>query len=205
MGLLRALQRRGFVVQPYKCGPDYIDTMFHQIASGRESVNLDTFMSSATHVRDIYDKYGQDAEVRVVEGVMGLYDGHDRHLGSSAELAMMLDIPVVLVVSAKSTAYSVAPLLYGFRHFAAPGCKELRIAGVIFNQVASESHYAFLKAAAQDAGVPCLGYLQRNESLVIPGRHLGLTISAREQMECLVNLAADEVEAHVDIDKLLGK
>ena len=203
MGLLRALSRRGLKVQPYKCGPDYIDTMFHKLASGRESVNLDTFMSSADHVRSLYDHYGQDADVCIVEGVMGLYDGHDRWHGSSAEVAMTLDLPVVLVVSARSTAYSVAPLLYGFKHYEAPGGSPLDIIGVIFNQVASESHFAFLKAACEDAGLTCLGYLRRNEELVIPGRHLGLTISEQENMERLVSLAADEVAAHVDLDRLL--
>lgn len=203
IGLLRALSRRGLRVQPYKCGPDYIDTMFHHLASGRESINLDTFMASHDHVRDLYDRYGEDADVRLVEGVMGLFDGHDRWHGSSAEIAAMLDIPVVLVVSARSAAYSVAPLLYGFKHYVIPGGKPLSIAGVIFNQVASERHYAFLRDAAKDAGVTCLGYLGRNEDLVIPGRHLGLTISEQENMERLVCLAADEVEAHIDLDKLL--
>lgn len=200
MGLLRALRNRGLNVQPYKCGPDYIDTMFHHMAAGRESVNLDTFMASEAHVREIFDRYGVDADVRVVEGVMGLYDGYDKSRGSSAEIAMLLDVPVVLVVSAKSVAYSVAPLIYGFKHFN----PKLRIAGVVFNMVASESHYAHLKAACEDAGVQALGYLQRNENLVIPGRHLGLTISAREEMERLISLAAEEVEKHVDVDRLVS-
>jgi len=207
MGLLRALRNRGLNVQPYKCGPDYIDTMFHQLASGRESVNLDTFMSSPEHVVDIFHRYGDDADVRVVEGVMGLYDGHDRWQGSSAEIAMLLDIPVILVVSAKSVAYSVAPLIYGFKHFCPPNrpsTSKIHLAGVIFNMVASENHYSFLKTACEDAGVPCFGYLQRNPELNIPGRHLGLTITEKENMEHLIALAAKEVEAHVDIDKLLA-
>lgn len=199
MGLLRALWRRGIKVQPYKCGPDYIDTMFHHIASGRESVNLDLFMSSEEHVRELFSRYGEDADMCVVEGVMGLFDGYDKWHGSSAEIAMLLDVPVLLVVSVKSVAYSVAPLIYGFKHFN----PKLKIAGVVFNMVASESHYAHLKAACEDAGVMCLGYMQRNAGLVIPGRHLGLTISAKEETEALINLAADEVEHHVELDKLL--
>ena len=193
MGLLRALRDKGLKVQPYKCGPDYIDTMFHEIASGRESVNLDTYMASDEHVKGVFKRYGEDADVRIVEGVMGLFDGYDKSKGSSAEIAMLLDIPVILVVNAKSVAYSVAPLIYGFKHFN----PKLKIAGVVFNMVASENHFFFLKQACEDAGVPCLGYMLRNRDLIIPGRHLGLTIEAREETEELIRLAAKEVEAHV--------
>ena len=193
MGLLRALRDKGLKVQPYKCGPDYIDTMFHEIASGRESVNLDTYMASEEHVKEVFERYGEDADVRIVEGVMGLFDGYDKSKGSSAEIAMLLDIPVILVVNAKSVAYSVAPLIYGFKHFN----PKLKIAGVVFNMVASEIHFSFLKQACEDAGVPCLGYMLRNHDLIIPGRHLGLTIEAREEAEELIRLAAKEVEEHV--------
>ena len=200
MGLLRALADRNLKVQPYKCGPDYIDTIFHHIASGSESINLDSFMASESHLLQLYHDYGDTANVRVVEGVMGLFDGYDRSNGSSAAIAKALDIPVILVVNAKSTAYSVAPLIYGFKHFD----ESIKCAGVVFNMVASESHYAFLRAACEDAGVECLGYMARNAELNIPGRHLGLTISKRENMERLVSLAAREVEEHVDIDKILS-
>ena len=193
MGLLRALRDRGLKVQPYKCGPDYIDTMFHEIASGRESVNIDTYMASEEHVKDVFKRYGEDADVRIVEGVMGLFDGYDKSKGSSAEIAMLLDIPVILVVNAKSVAYSVAPLIYGFKHFN----PKLKIAGVVFNMVASENHFSFLKQACEDAGVPCLGYMLRNRDLIIPGRHLGLTIEAREETEELIRLAAKEVVQHI--------
>ena len=144
MGLLRALSRRGLRVQPFKCGPDYIDTQFHSIAAGRESVNLDTWMASPEHVRQVYAHYSEGADAAVIEGVMGLFDGYDRMRGSSAEIAALLDVPVVLVVNARSTAYSVAALLHGMKTFR----PDVRIAGVVFNQVASESHYSFLKAAA---------------------------------------------------------
>lgn len=200
MGLLRAMRNRGLCVQPFKCGPDYIDTMFHEMASGNESVNLDTFMASTDHVRQLFDHYGADADACVVEGVMGLFDGYRKSVGSSAEIAQLLDIPVILVVNAKSVAYSVAPLIYGFKHFN-PNAK---VMGVIFNMVASENHYSYLKAACEDAGVECYGYLPRNEKLVIPGRHLGLTITARKEAEELISLAAEEVEKHVSLDRLIA-
>ncbi len=200
MGLLRALHDRKFSVQPFKCGPDYIDTMFHHLAANRESVNLDSFMSSEEHIKGLFCRYGADADMRIVEGVMGMYDGFDSWHGSSADIARILNIPAILVVNAKSAAYSVAPLIYGFKNFN----KSVNIAGVVFNMVASENHYAFLEQACRDAHVECLGYVKKNPALNIPGRHLGLTISEKQNMESLIHLAAQEVESHVDIDKILA-
>ena len=101
LGLLRALKDRGYRVQPFKCGPDYIDTIHHTTAAGAPGINLDTFMSSEAHVKDIYQRYGALADVSVTEGVMGLFDGADKMRGSSAEIAALLDIPVVLVINAQ--------------------------------------------------------------------------------------------------------
>ena len=190
IGLLRALSRRGLRVQPFKCGPDYIDTQFHSIAAGRQSVNLDTWMASPEHVREVYERYSADADVAVIEGVMGLFDGYDRMRGSSAEIAALLDVPVLLVVNARSTAYSVAALLHGFRTFR----PDVRIAGVVFNQVASESHYTFLRDAAADAGVPSLGWIPRAEGIEVPSRHLGLTIGMEQEINALADRAADLIE-----------
>lgn len=199
MGLLRALRNRGLRVQPFKCGPDYIDPMFHTIASGQPSINLDTWLASEEHTRSLFCKHSADADISVVEGVMGLFDGYERSKGSSAEIAMQLDIPVILVVNSRSVAYSVAPLIHGFKTFR----PELRLAGVVFNMVASENHYRFLREACQDASVECLGYMQRNPDINVPGRHLGLTITAKEETERLVTLAAEEIERHVDIDRMI--
>ena len=199
MGLLRALQRRGTRVQPFKCGPDYIDTRFHAVAAGCESVNLDTWLASETHVREIYARYGAGADVCVVEGVMGLFDGYDRMQGSSAAIAQLLDIPVVLVVSARSTAYTVAALLHGVKSFR-PG---IRLAGVVFNQVGSERHALLLREACEDAGLRCFGCLSREDGLEIPSRHLGLTLAARSQMEAWIDRAAGLVEQHVDLTALM--
>ena len=199
LGLLRALRDRGLSVQPFKSGPDYIDPLFHQMAAGVESVNLDTYMSSPAHVQTLFGHYGGDADACVIEAAMGLFDGADGPRGSAAEVAQILDVPVVLLVSAKAVAYSVAPLIYGFRHFN----PRLRLAGVVFNFVASERQLATLRRACEDAGVPCLGYLPRNPELAIPSRHLGLTLQECEKTEQLIALAAQEVTAHIDLDKLL--
>ncbi len=199
MALMRALALRSLRVQPFKCGPDYIDPMFHRIACGRESINLDTFMASPGHVRDLFRTHSMDADASVVEGAMGLYDGYDGSRGSSAEVAALLGIPVVLVVDARSVAYSVAPVIHGFRTFRT----EPRIMGVIFNKVASDRHFGTLRSACLDAGVPCLGCLPRDERLAIPSRHLGLAIKERDEVEALVSLAASLAERHVALDRII--
>lgn len=199
LGLLRALRKRGLAVQPFKCGPDYIDTQYHAVAAGSESVNLDSYLSSGTHIRELYARYGAGARVCVTEGVMGLLDGYDGRRGSSAEIAGLLDLPVVLLVNAKSTAYSVAPVIYGFKHF----CSDLRIAGVVFNKVASAVHYASLLQACRDVGVESLGYLPFRKDMEIPSRHLGLTLEEGFRFDAFTGRIAELVETHVDIDRLL--
>lgn len=199
IGLLRALKKRGLQVQPFKCGPDYIDTQYHAIAADRDSINLDAWMASRQHVQFVYNRYAENADVCVTEGVMGLFDGYKRMQGSSAEMARLLNIPVVLVVNARATAYSVAPVLYGFKHFRpAP-----KIVGVIFNQVSSPAHYVCLKEACVEAGLESLGYLPAEESFRLPSRHLGLTLVAKKAMDELAERIACEVERHIDINKLL--
>jgi cobyrinic acid a,c-diamide synthase len=199
LALLRALKKRGLVVQPFKCGPDYIDPIHHRQAARNASVNLDTFMSSESHVRDLYDCYSARVDVLVTEGVMGLFDGADKMRGSSAEIAALLDIPVILVVDARSMAYSAAPLLFGFKNF----YPEINVAGVIFNFVNSESHYGFLKDACDDVGIEALGYVPKNDDLKIPSRHLGLHISADTDYENIIEQAAESITQTVDIDRLL--
>ncbi len=199
LGLLRALRNRGLGVQAFKCGPDYIDTIHHSTASGRPGVNLDTFMASEAHVRDVYAHYASRADVRVAEGVMGLFDGADKMKGSSAEIAALLDMPVVLVINAQSMAYSAAPLIYGLKNFY-PG---IRVVGAIFNFVNTESHYRFLQDACADAGVEALGYLPKNEALHIPSRHLGLHISAETDYEQIIQRLAEIIPRTVNLDRLL--
>lgn len=198
-GLLRYLKNKGLRVQPFKCGPDYLDTKHHGWAAGNVSINLDTFMSSFGHVSDIYNKYTADGDASVVEGVMGLFDGAKKMEGSSAQIAELLDIPIILVVNAKATAYSVAPLLYGFKNFY-PGIK---IAGVIFNFVGSESHYQFLKDACDDVGITPLGYVPKNDEVHLPSRHLGLQITDSSEYDSIIEKIATHISKTVDIEKLL--
>lgn len=200
LGLMKALSRRGMTVSPFKCGPDYIDTQYHTLATGRSSINLDLFMSSATHVKEIYSRYGADSDINIVEGAMGMFDGFDRMEGSSADIAGKLKIPVILIVNAASAAFSVAATIYGFSRF----CKDVKVVGVIFNRVASENHYSFLKEACEEIGVPSLGYLRKNEALKTPSRHLGLSLDSVAEIERFIDAAADEVERNIDIETLLS-
>lgn len=201
LGLLRALTRKGRHIQAFKCGPDYIDTWHHWMVTGKPSINLDRFMMSDEHIRSLYRYYTASIEVAITEGVMGLFDGYDGMKGSSAEIAELLHIPVVLVVNAKSTAYSVAPLLYGFKHFR----PQLNIIGVIFNFVSSPSHYEFLRKASEDAGVESLGYLPKQSEIAIPSRHLGLSMEKNLGFEQFFDRIADLVEQSVDLERLLEK
>ena len=172
-GLMALFVAKGMKVQPFKCGPDYIDTKFHEVVCGRPSINLDTFMATPAHVRDLFIHYGADADVCIVEGMMGLFDGYDRDLGSSAEIARLLEIPVVLVVDAKSAAYSMAALLSGFIHFR----DDVRIAGVIFNKVGSARHEQMLRQVCDDLHIECLGCVPKSQELEQGSRYLGLDFS----------------------------
>lgn len=194
-GLMALFSRKGYRVQPFKCGPDYIDTKFHAAVCGRPSINLDTFMATPEHVRDLFVHYGNDADVCVVEGMMGLFDGYDRDRGSSAEIARVLDLPVVLVVDTKSAAYSMAALISGFINFR----KDIRISGVIFNRVGSARHFAMLQQVCDDLGVECYGYLPKKAELEQGSRYLGLDFSEKTESRLLMDL----LEEHVQWQKLL--
>ena len=189
-GLMALFTQKGYSVQPFKCGPDYIDTKFHKAVCGRASINLDTFMATPKHVRHIFEQYGKEADVCIVEGMMGLFDGYDRDKGSSAEIASILRLPVILVVDAKSAAYSMAPLLQGFINFR----KDVHIAGVIFNKVGSSRHFEMLRQVCDDLLITCFGYLPKNSSLEQGSRYLGLDFSEKTENEELINL----IESHID-------
>ncbi len=195
-GLMALFSAKGMRVQPFKCGPDYIDTKFHELVCGRPSINLDTFMASPQHVQELFAHYGKDADICVVEGMMGLFDGYARDLGSSSEIARTLGLPVVLVVDAKRSAYSLAALLSGFVHFR----KDVNICGVIFNRVGSERHEEMLRQVCDDIGLDCFGFLPNHRDLEQDSRYLGLDFSEMPEARTLVRL----LEEHVNWKRLLA-
>ncbi|MEG1655535.1 MAG: cobyrinate a,c-diamide synthase, partial [Hafnia sp.] len=204
LGLLRALTRRGLQVQPYKVGPDYIDTGWHSAVSGVASRNLDAFMLPQPTLNWLYNQHAQAADVAVIEGVMGLYDGYgtDPNYCSSAGMAKQIGCPVILVIDGKAVSTSAAATVMGFCHFD----PAVRIAGVIVNRVNSETHYQLLKQAIETyAKIPVIGRIPTLPSVSLPERHLGL-ITAHEQqdMDAIWDTLADSLEQHIDLDRLLS-
>ncbi len=204
LAIIACLRRRGYVVQPYKGGPDFLDPTHHTRMAERGARNLDTWMLSAETNREVFSRAATRADAVVVEGMMGLFDGKDgaTEAGSSAELAHLLELPVVLVVDCGKSARSVAAVVLGFESFD-PG---LRLAGVILNRVASQNHYRMLAAAIQArCTTPILGWLPREPSIAIPERHLGLHAAADDEsaLEQEIDRLAELAEEHFDIDKVL--
>lgn len=200
VALLRALRRRGLDVAPFKCGPDYIDPSFHRQAAGRASFNLDPFFHAGETLHTAFARSAATADVAVVEGVMGLFDGPypGSRAGSSAEIAARLSLPVVLVVNARGISGSIAPLVKGFCEWD----PQVRIAGVIADFTGSARHGELLADALRAAGLPpLLGRFDRNEAWRLPERHLGLTTGTLD--EALLDRMADAAEESIDLGKLL--
>ncbi|NDY42278.1 cobyrinate a,c-diamide synthase [Dissulfurirhabdus thermomarina] len=176
LALMAALRRRGLEVAPFKVGPDFIDPGLHAAVCGRPSRNLDGWMSARDEVLGIFARGMERADVAVVEGVMGLFDGAraDGEAGSTAEIAKWLGLPVLLVVDAARAARSVAALVRGFRDFD----PELRLAGVLLNRVGGSRHAGILLEALAPLDLPWVGWLPRREELRMPSRHLGLVTAA---------------------------
>ncbi len=167
------LTAKGYRVAPFKVGPDFIDPGHHQRVTDRPSRNLDGWMLTRDYNIANFQKHTAGADFAVVEGVMGLFDGYDgkSEAGSTAQMAKWLDLPVLLVVNAKSMARSAAALVQGFANFDT----DLSFAGVIFNHLGSDRHLTYLmEALTGNVDIPCWGGLARNETLAIPERHLGL-------------------------------
>ena len=205
LGLLAALRRRGLAVQPFKVGPDFIDPGHHSRAAGRPSYNLDGWMLPREENLRIFRRHADDADLAVVEGVMGLFDGYDgaTEAGSTAQMAKWLGLPVILLVDARSMARSAAALVHGFATFD----PDLTLAGVVFNRVGSATHLDYLRQALESVpgGVRCFGGLPRETELAIPERHLGLVTTEDHPLEgAYLEGLADLVERHLDLDGLLA-
>lgn len=196
LGVLRALKRRGIEIRGAKSGPDYIDPRFHEAACGAPCVNLDAWAMPGSRIQALAS--GQSP--LIIEGAMGLFDGAPPDgKGSVADLARLLDLPVILVVDAARMAQSIAPVLAGFAHFD----PRVRVAGVILNKVGSPRHARILGAALQPLGIPVLGSVARANALAHPSRHLGLVQAGeRSDLEPFMESAADLIENSIDLNAL---
>lgn len=203
LALMAALSERGLRVQPFKCGPDFLDTGHHSAICGRTSRNLDTWMLNRDANRETFMSASQDADAAVVEGMMGLFDGvaGEGEAGSSAEIAKLLDLPIVLVLDASKSARSIAAVLHGFTSFD----PDLHFAGIVLNGVNSENHYRLLEAAIHStSSIPLLGRLPKTEAIFIPERHLGLR-TANEELatDDRRTALAETARRYLDIGALL--
>ncbi len=198
-GLIGALRNRGQRVQGFKVGPDYIDPSYHALASGRPGRNLDAFLSGPDLIAPLVRHGGTGADIAVIEGVMGLFDGASGRgeLASTAHVAKLLRAPVLLVVDGSAMARSAAAIVHGFATFD----PELHVAGVVFNRVGSEHHEQILRDALEPLGVPVLGALRRDDRVVAPERHLGLVPAGEREQRTSVALdtLAGAVERYVDV------
>ena len=201
-GLIGALRARGAVVQGFKVGPDYIDPSYHTLASGRPGRNLDAFLSGPELIAPLARHGASGADIAVIEGVMGLFDGASGRgeLASTAHVAKLLQAPVLLVVDAASMARSAAAIVHGYSTFD----PDLEVAGVIFNHVGSHHHEQLLRQAVEPLGIPVLGALRRDERVVTPERHLGLVPAGErgERTRSALDALAAALARYADLDAI---
>src|SRR3984885_1097177 len=200
LAIIACLRKRGYVVQPYKGGPDFLDTTHHSRVAGRTARNLDTWMLTAEANREVLSRAAVGADAVVVEGMMGLFDGKDgvTETGSSAEIAKMLKLPVLLVLDCAKNARSVAATVLGFECFD----PDLPLAGLILNRVAGLHHYHLLDSAIQArCKTSILGWLPREPDIAIPERHLGLHSAGESEIS--LDTLASLAETHFRVDDLL--
>lgn len=199
LGIMESMRRRGLTVAPFKVGPDFIDPGYHRLVTGQPSLNLDGWMCRPETVREIFERHSHGADIAVIEGVMGLFDGIDgsHDDGSTAQVAKIIGAPVILVVDARSQARSAAALVKGYATFD----PEVRISGVIFNNVGSESHARILRDAVESLGmgIPVIGCIPREDQLLIPSRHLGLfTVDEQPLSDEYLDYLVAVVRAYID-------
>ena len=202
-GLIAALRQRGLAIQPFKVGPDYIDPSYHTLAAGRACRNLDTWMVPPGRVQALFAHAAHGSDLALIEGVMGIYDGsdYDHEAGSTAQVAKLLDAPVMLVLDCRSMARSAAALALGYQQFD----RALPLAGFILNRVGSAKHGQGVAAVIEKTtGLPVLGWLPRDAALEIPERHLGLVPTAEPgRWHDFITAAAERVVRYLDLDRLL--
>lgn len=198
-GLLAAYRDKGIKVQSFKVGPDYIDPGFHKIASGRESYNLDTWLVSAEKMLPFFADIVADADLAIIEGVMGLFDGGKDGISSTADIAKRLQAPIVLIIDSKSMAESAAALALGFKTYD----PEVDFRGVILNRLGSANHEKMIREAMLRLDIPVLGAIHRDDRMKSPERHLGLTPVTEFDPTSALEAITASIKSYVDLDALL--
>ena len=198
-GIIAALRACGLKVQSYKIGPDYIDPGYHSLASGRPAHNLDSWLLPNDKLKEIFMNTSSDSDIAIIEGVMGLYDGGKNGISSTAEIAKLLEAPVVLVIDVRSMGASAAAIALGFREYD----KDVNFAGVILNRVGSENHKAMIEEALNKLYIKCFGAIKRDNSLTTPERHLGLLPTTENETNQLIDNICKAINSQVDIDSLI--
>jgi len=202
LALMASLKARGLVVQPFKAGPDFLDPGHHQLATGRPSRNVDGWMLGEVINRSIFARASADADLSIIEGMMGLFDGSSpvQERGSTAELAKQLNAPVLLVIDGSAMARSAAAMASGYARFD-PG---LPVQGVLFNRVRSEGHYRLLKEAVEaETNLVVVGYLRPDPSVTIPDRHLGLRTALETGHGDLYDRLGQSAAETIDLDRVV--
>lgn len=199
-GLIRALHNKGLTVQACKIGPDYIDPGYHRIASTRSTLNLDSWLLAPELLKREFVRAAADADICIVEGVMGLYDGGKNGVSSTAEIAKLLDAPVLLVIDAKSMGESAAALALGFLRYDS----DVHIAGVILNRLGSDTHAAIIAEAMDKINVPVWGTIRRDNALTVPERHLGLLPATENETCALVERLGQTVGSSLELAKIIS-
>ncbi len=198
-GLLSYFHSKGYAVQPFKVGPDYIDPGFHGKAAGRNSYNLDTWMTPPERLAPTFASLSKDADISIIEGVMGLYDGGANGISSTADIAKKLHAPVILVLDCKSVGYSIAATALGFREYD----PEVHIAGVILNRLGTDRHEAMVREVMEKINMPVIGAFHRDDSLQTPERHLGLTPVTEIETEEIIRHMGEAAGKWVDTEALM--
>lgn len=198
-GILRALKNKGIKVQPYKVGPDYIDPSYHTMAAGRKGHNLDTWLVNESQITDLFVSESKDADIAIIEGVMGLYDGGKNGVSSTAQLAKTLNAPVILVINVQSMGDSAAAIALGFKMYD----EGVNLAGVILNRLGSPTHKSLIEEAMAKIGIPVLGAVFRDDSVHMPERHLGLTPAGENDAREVIDIISEKIAKEVYLDDIL--
>ena len=203
IGVMAALKKRGFEVQPFKVGPDYIDPAFHSFVTGNASRNLDGWMLEGAVVKKLFMKNASGKDISVIEGVMGLYDGFgiEKDQGSTAHISKIIHAPVILIINGNGMSASAAAQVLGYKVFD----PSVNIQGIIINNLSGEKHYELLKAAIEKyTGIPCIGYMKTNTAIQLKSRHLGLIPSVEvEDLKKKIDEIGEMVEETIDLDQLI--